>query len=308
MAYHPFRDWWLKGLALALAVLLWLSVSFGEPIVERGLEIPLEFENVPAGLEVVGDPPDSVSVRVRGPSSVVGRLDPRAVVARLDLSGERAGRQLYDMFANRVEVPPGLEVISVIPASVTLELGPSGISRTAPIVPNIEGQPPAGFLVGRIITVPSSVEVIGPESRLRELREALTEPISVLDATGDILAEVTVGVGDPALRLTEPLTARVRVELVPAPVERVVHDVPVIARDATGAIRAWIEPDRIVVTVRGASDTLSGLGPGSVQAYVDVGVLAELPPGRYNLPVSIHSPDHFRITHVDPSSVMVGLR
>ena len=67
MAYHPFRDLWLKVVSVCLAVLLWMTVA-RDPVVERGLEIPLEFENVPIGLEIAGDPPDTVSVRVRGNS------------------------------------------------------------------------------------------------------------------------------------------------------------------------------------------------------------------------------------------------
>ena len=44
MNYHPFRNLGLKLLALGMAVLLWLSVA-GEPVVERGLQVPLGFEN-----------------------------------------------------------------------------------------------------------------------------------------------------------------------------------------------------------------------------------------------------------------------
>ena len=55
-----------------LAALLWLLVS-GEQIVERALRIPLEFTNLPPQLELVGDAPDVVDVRVRGSS---GALEP----------------------------------------------------------------------------------------------------------------------------------------------------------------------------------------------------------------------------------------
>ena len=59
VAYHPFRDMWFKVVSVVLAVLLWVTVT-GEPVVERGLEIPLEFENVPVGLEIFGAPPDTL--------------------------------------------------------------------------------------------------------------------------------------------------------------------------------------------------------------------------------------------------------
>ena len=73
MALRGFRHLGLKILSLALAALLWLVVS-GEQIVERALRIPLEFTNLPAQLELVGEPPTVVDVRVRGSS---GALEPR---------------------------------------------------------------------------------------------------------------------------------------------------------------------------------------------------------------------------------------
>ena len=48
-----------------VAVLLWLSVA-GEETVERGLRVPLEFQQVPPGLELTGEPPTLVDVRLRG--------------------------------------------------------------------------------------------------------------------------------------------------------------------------------------------------------------------------------------------------
>ena len=73
MAVRGFRHIGLKVVSIALAALLWLVVS-GEQIVERALRIPLEFTNLPAQLELVGEPPTVVDVRVRGSS---GALEPR---------------------------------------------------------------------------------------------------------------------------------------------------------------------------------------------------------------------------------------
>ena len=57
--------------------------------------------------------------------------------------------------------------------------------------------------------------MIGPESALRELDEAMTEPISVNDATRPIREVVNIGVADPSVRLRTPQTAEVTVQIVP---------------------------------------------------------------------------------------------
>ena len=237
MAYHPFRDLGLKGLAVALAALLWLSVA-AQPVVERGLQVPLELENVPGGLAIAGDLPETVDVRVSGSSTIVSGLESGDVVAVLDLSGERPGRRLFDLFASRIDAPSGVQVTSIFPATLTLTLESAGAPRTVAIVPDIEGTPADGFTIGRITTEPATVDVIGPDVRLQELREALTEPVSVNGATQRVEVEVTVGVAEPTLRPVTPLSARVTVEIVPAPLERTLHDVPVLSRETAPVVGA----------------------------------------------------------------------
>ena len=63
----------LKVVSVVLAALLWLVVS-GEQTVERALRIPLEFTNLPPQLELVGEPPAVVDVRVRGSSGALSRV------------------------------------------------------------------------------------------------------------------------------------------------------------------------------------------------------------------------------------------
>ena len=84
MAVSLFRDLGLKVFATALAVLLWLTVA-GDPIAERGLRVPLEFENVPDSVEILGGPPETVEVRLRGSSAVLRRLEAGDVAAIIDL-------------------------------------------------------------------------------------------------------------------------------------------------------------------------------------------------------------------------------
>ena len=303
MVYHPFRDLWLKGLAVGLAVVLWLNVA-GRPVVERGLQVPLHFENVPSGLAIAGDLPETITVRVQGPSALVNGLEPREVVAVLDLSDERPGRRLFDLFAGRIDVPPGVEVTSVLPGTLTLTLEPAGALRAVTIVPDIEGVPAEGFEVGRITTEPSTVDVVGPETRLNELREALTEPVSVDGFTQRVESVVTVGVVDPALRLAAPLSAWVTVEIVPALLERTFHDVPVLTRSTARASTPIIEPDRITVGLRGPRSLVGELDATAVRAYVE---LDGLPPGRYNRPVTVESNEELGVMHIDPPFVQITL-
>src|SRR5258705_2031840 len=91
MAYIGFRHHLgLKFVSIALAALLWVVVS-GEQTVERALRIPLEFTNLPAQLEVVGDSPNLVDVRVRGSSRALNRIAAGELVAVLGPPSAPAG-------------------------------------------------------------------------------------------------------------------------------------------------------------------------------------------------------------------------
>ena len=73
MAYHPFRNLSLKFVSTVVAALLWLVVA-GERVVERVMRAPVEFQNLPAGLEIVGSPPDTIEIRLRGSSGALSRM------------------------------------------------------------------------------------------------------------------------------------------------------------------------------------------------------------------------------------------
>lgn len=306
MFYRRFvENLGLKLLAMALAIGLWLSVA-GETVIERGFEVPVGFQNVPADLQVAGDPPDTVHVRVRGPMSIVNRLALGDVVAVLDLAGERPGeRRLFDMFADRVRTPFGVEVIQVIPATITAALERAGAPRTVPVVPDIEGQPAEGFAVGRISTVPESVEIVGPTSLLDSVVEAITEPVLIEGSSERVQSLVTIGVSDRVLRLQTPSSAEVTVEIVPAPVERNIQELAISSRSLEPGLEASFDPISVTVGIRGSEVLLQAMEEGEVEAFID---LAGLSAGRYNLPVTVVSSADIGITHIDPPNVIVVLQ
>ena len=112
MAIRLFRNLALKVVSVILAALLWLIVS-GEQTVERVLRIPLEYTNIPAQLELVGEPPTVVDVRVRGSSGTLGRLSSGDLAAVLDVRSPRPGQRLYHLTGSEVRSPFGVDVVQV---------------------------------------------------------------------------------------------------------------------------------------------------------------------------------------------------
>jgi YbbR domain-containing protein len=303
MRVHPFRHLGLKVLAIALASLLWFTVA-GEHVVERSLRVPLEFRNIPDDLEIVGNAPDNVDVRVRGSSALLSRVQPGEIVAVLDLSTARTGSRLFHIRTDEVRAPFGIDVAQVVPPTISIEVEKSA-QRKVPIVPATQGEPAPGFVAGRVSAEPATVDIVGPETRVRQIAEATTEPVAIAGARTRVRDVVTVGVADSTVRLLQPQSATVIVEVAPAPIERSVPNVPVRWRNLGTGLRAQIAPSLVRVSVRGGRDALASVRNDSVQSFVD---LAGLGTGRYNLRVQVDPAESFGVTAVDPAVVSVTIR
>jgi YbbR domain-containing protein len=302
MTIRPFRHLGLKLLSVGLAVLLWMAVS-GEQTVERGLRVSLELQQFPPGLEIQGEPLSTVDVRVRGASGTLGRLSPGDIVAVLDLRAARVGRRLFHLTPEQVRSPFGVEVVQVTPPTVAL-LFEKSATRQVPVVPAVDGKPAPGYVVGKAAADPATVEVVGPESAIERVTEALTEPVSVAGARERVRETVTVGLLDPALRLKSTRAAIVTVQVLPAPSERTVRDRPVHLRNLGSNLTAQAVPSVVAVGLRGSREVLNRVEPDDVTAYVD---LAGLGSGEYQLTGRADTSREVGITHVEPAAVQVRI-
>ena len=297
-----FGNLWLKLLSLGLALLLWMVVS-GEETVERGLRVPLELTQVPAGLELLGDVPATVDVRVRGSSGTLSRVGAGDIVAVLDLHTAQAGRRLFPLTPEQVRAPFGVEIVQLLPSAVTMAFEPSA-SREVPIAPAVDGRPAPGYVVGALSSEPTIVEVIGPESAVKRATQVVTEPVSVAGASAQVKQSVILGLLDPALRLKTARAATVTVQILPAPLERTLRNEPVHLRNLGSNLQAEAVPPAVDVTLRGNRDSLGRVAADDLTAYID---LAGLGPGQYSLTVHADSPRDAGVTRVMPDTVQVRI-
>lgn len=212
MAWHPFRNSGLKLLALVLGTFLWFTISGYE--IERRISVPVTYRNIPPGLELTGEQTDRVAVHVRGDDNVVGTLTEGALRVTIDLEGGKPGVNPIPIRTDQVAAPARIEVMQVDPGTVTVALERAG-QIVVPVRPTIEGQPAPGFLVRSISVEPEQVLLAGPESRLVEKIDVVTERVVIEGRTGRFTQEVAVGVNNPQLRVHSPRTVRVTVQIEP---------------------------------------------------------------------------------------------
>lgn len=300
--YHPFGHLGLKFISVAIAAALWFVVA-GEETVERSVRAPLELQNTPESLVLVENPPPAVDVRVRGTGGLLRQLSAADVVAVIDLAAARPGRRLFHLTQQNVRTPFGVEVTQVSPGTIPLVFERSG-SRTVRVVPTVEGRAAEGYTVGAATAEPASVVVVGPESALRDVKEAITDPVSIEGARRQVRESATVGVADPRVRLQEPVNARITVDIFPTPVQRAVLNVPVRFENTGRGLSARSVPPVVTVLTRGRRQVLDELQADAIGAFVD---LAGLGPGRYNLSIRVAPPQDCEVLRIDPSRVRVRI-
>jgi len=129
---YIFANAGMKLLALAISFLLWATYT-AEPYAEVGVQVPLEFTTIPSQLEISGDVPNTVRVRVRGRSALLRRMVAADLNLRIDLKNATEGKEVLPITPEMVGAPYGATVVEVSPGQIQITL-----------VPRREASPPAG--------------------------------------------------------------------------------------------------------------------------------------------------------------------
>lgn len=260
----------LKLVSLVLAVLLWFVI--GEKTSERGLTVPIELQNVPGDLELVGDPTNMVDVRVRASPSVIQRLTPSDVSAVVDLTGAHEGEHIIHLTSEDIRLPFGVRVVKIAPSILTMEFERT-LQKTVPIRPRISGRPAAGYEVAELTAEPSEVRVAGPKGRVQRLEGAYTEPVSVAGATSNVVQTVNLGLPDPVLRIQGTPRVQVTARIREVHQTRAFEGVEVEVRGGD----VPVQPARVKVVLTGPASALARMSPQDVRAYVDASRLKNGP-------------------------------
>jgi YbbR domain-containing protein len=208
--------------ALIAAFLLWyaLAAQRSENISVRGVQARLTLVNMKRDLVLMSSVPDTVSLQLRGPlTRALNSANPPEVL--LDLSDARPGLNSYPINPSDIPLPAEVEVVSVDPPAITLELERQE-TRVVPVRPTVNGFPAPGFIVVEVRLQPTQFTIQGPESLLRALEYVETGPISIEDAAGPVEALVEPLLPDPLLRAIGIGPIQVLIEIAPesAPEEK----------------------------------------------------------------------------------------
>ena len=169
----------LKITAVLLSILLWLFAS-SRGLSEIALDIPLEFRDIPTGLELTNYSVKVVSISIKGQERIIRTIRPLDVTVFIDLSKAKKGESSYTINKNDVKLPPGVTVANITPSYVRVSFEES-VTKTVEVKPIIVGTPEDGFYVKSVSIFPEHVVIEGARSKVMAVDAIKTEP---LDITG----------------------------------------------------------------------------------------------------------------------------
>jgi YbbR domain-containing protein len=199
----------LKIVSLLLAIGLWMAVA-RDPIAEVEMKVPIEFQNLPANLEIDSASFTEAQIRVRGPERLIHHLQPADVRAEIDLASVRPGEQTFDLTGRHVHVPQDLEVVQIIPGQFHLSFD-NRATRVVEIRPRVTGSFASGMRVAQIIADPPTVEITGPQRRLAAVEAAITDPVDVSGVMTRATFVTHTYVPDPLIQVVHPAPIHVTV-------------------------------------------------------------------------------------------------
>ncbi|MCP4202824.1 MAG: hypothetical protein GY769_12930 [bacterium] len=208
--------WALRALALGLAVGTWAFVTSSRAdqteTAETTIEPSVQYNNPGSSDLIVLDPVLRVQVRLRGQTNLISALNPAQVSVVVDLRNAEQGPIEVPLAPDNVVRPQGLEVLSIQPNLLSLEVD-RVISEFRPVSVRLAGEPAAGAVAGVPDVVPPRVLVQGPESILATVDSLVTRPVLLDGHALDFEEQALVVSPSPLVQVMQPTVVTVRVPL-----------------------------------------------------------------------------------------------
>jgi hypothetical protein len=286
-----FGNLGLKLLALVLAILFWFFIATGREAY-RELDVPVELEGLPEGIDDNAPEPENARIRVAGKGRDLFGLRPSDFRAVINVRGKDAGAYTFELTPSDVIYSGGLDVSveAILSQKTVIVKLERRIAKGVPVNVDFSGSPAAGYYLGLPEIEPSKATLYGSVTVLDKVRAVSV----VVDAEGrdaPFAAEVPIRapagitlVGADEARVTVPVGRGER---------RSLSGVEVAVRGAKGGAYK-VTPAEVSVTLEGEAGRLEAAGPVAAAIF-------PRGPGRYL--VRVEAPDYVKVVAVTPREV-----
>ncbi len=295
------KNWPIKILSLVAAVLLFL-LNAVVGLEERYVNVPIELE-LPTNLVPNSSYSNNARVGIRGEPDDIWTISENDIEVFVDLRGVTA----EGVYRRPVEYRPTEAIRDVDPLEINIEPEEVTISleeklgRNIPVVPQITGAPPEGYVLDDWVITPNSVLLEGPRSLVEPIEELRTEEIDVSNRRDDFSLRLTLVTPDPLIHVPGggivDFSARIEERIV----TRTIEDVPVVVAGLRDDLRLATPLPTGFVQVQGRELAVDEILSDEVLLIVDATDVEQA--GTATIPVRASLSQEIKVVNYDPRQV-----
>jgi YbbR domain-containing protein len=266
----------------------------------KTVDVVVEHEQAPEGLELGEVTSDPTRVEVFGPASVLDRVTAARASVVIQPSGIDVDQDINLVAIDELGEAVGQVELDPRAAHVTIPVFSDRERRTLPVNPVISGDPAAGFEIASVTVDPPTVLVEADADQLAELVRVDTALISMTGVSSDRTVTVALALPTGVLAVGDD---RISVSITLRPVTATrTFNAGVRFTGAGRGLSYDVDVDRLLVTIGGSVADLDRLSGIALVADLDV---SGLQPGTETVPVTFQLPTGTTLVSVTPSTVQV---
>jgi YbbR domain-containing protein len=272
----------------------------------RSVPVEVEPGAIPDGLEIDEPIVSDDEVQVRGPASIVDRVDRAVAFVSIPASGIDVN-EAVDLVAVDIEGQPVTSgTVELDPETVSVQVAVTAIETQTTVAVSLTieaGTPAPGFALESLSVNPPTVTITGLPETLAQIGSIETEPISIDGLSASQTFEVALQLPDGVqLGDGEEGTVVVEATIVPSVSSRTFVVGVLCQGEGNNACLPGL--DQVAITVSGSGAALGALSAQDVTPVLDVSGLA---PGNHDVVPAVSLPSGVSLLGIAPATVPVTI-
>jgi YbbR domain-containing protein len=238
------KDWTLRFISLALAVLLWYFVG-GDDTVDKNVQVPVEVINLPRDLVISNQFKREIEVTISGPRSLVLKIEKGDITRQVDLTHAVPGTMVIKNEPHMIPVSRGMKVLRIQPDSIIFSLDKL-IQKQLGVKPVTKGELAPHYILQDIVMKPATISITGPQAVLAQLDVLQTQVIDISGMSQSGQLQVPLDLNPGLIELIGETSVTADLVIAEETVEKRISGLPIELNSYEGLRR--ISPTTVTVT------------------------------------------------------------
>lgn len=281
-SYYLLHNFQYKVIALFLGALIWYFVQ-GEQILEINGKIRVKLI-APEGFLIKGSATRFKDVTISGARNLLGTFSKQPIIdAFINVPPDQLGLLKYRVDKEYIPSWDARIKLTIYDAYLDIEIDEK-ITRSVPVLENIQGLPQEGYLLEKSTLSPKKILITGLKSQVMELKHILTNTIDVSNLNQSKVFEIglnTLGLDSVTL---SPKEVSVKLQIGEKKINKRFMNIPVeVEQEYVTKIR----PSFVSIVIQGNPAVINSAAFTDFKAFLDV---RSLRPGKYEKEIQVKIP------------------